>query len=196
MPIQFRCARCNEPLEVDDDLAEKMVRCPYCEAVVSVPASSTLQLEEVVTARAGGGPPPPPAIGLPPTAGAAAPRPTNTPLGNAALGCVAMVVICVFAALVYGFMQNPLAGLTSQPANIPSLRDQVRQQMENSSGDSVGAAISCGVMFFLVAGLAFGIAALVRREPGVWRGWTAVGVCGMGLACQVLAAIALVALTR
>ena len=38
MPINFTCA-CGEPLEVDDALAGRQARCPYCEAVVSVPAA-------------------------------------------------------------------------------------------------------------------------------------------------------------
>lgn len=39
MPINFNCS-CGEKLEVDDELAGRQVRCPYCEAVVSVPAAN------------------------------------------------------------------------------------------------------------------------------------------------------------
>lgn len=40
MPISFNCS-CGERLEVDDELAGKQARCPYCEAVVSVPAAGS-----------------------------------------------------------------------------------------------------------------------------------------------------------
>ena len=39
MPISFNCS-CGERLEVDDELAGRQARCPYCEAVVSVPPAA------------------------------------------------------------------------------------------------------------------------------------------------------------
>lgn len=39
MPISFNCS-CGEKLEVDDEFAGRQARCPYCEAVVSVPAAN------------------------------------------------------------------------------------------------------------------------------------------------------------
>lgn len=80
MAIRFRCGQCSQPIEVDDPLAGKLARCPYCTAVVNVPATSTLMEEPIATARplpplppggssspAGGGssgyPPPPPLPG-------------------------------------------------------------------------------------------------------------------------------------
>jgi hypothetical protein len=40
MPISFHCS-CGERLEVDDELAGRQARCPYCEAVVRVPAAGS-----------------------------------------------------------------------------------------------------------------------------------------------------------
>jgi len=40
MPISFNCS-CGERLEVDDELGGKQARCPYCEAVVNVPAAGS-----------------------------------------------------------------------------------------------------------------------------------------------------------
>jgi hypothetical protein len=39
MPIKFTCS-CGEKIEVDDELAGRQARCPYCEAVVDVPAAT------------------------------------------------------------------------------------------------------------------------------------------------------------
>jgi hypothetical protein len=39
MAINFNCS-CGETIEVDNELAGKQARCPYCEAVVNVPAAA------------------------------------------------------------------------------------------------------------------------------------------------------------
>lgn len=39
MPITFNCS-CGEKLEVDDDMAGRQVRCPYCEGIADVPAAA------------------------------------------------------------------------------------------------------------------------------------------------------------
>jgi hypothetical protein len=40
MAIQFFCAACHQPIEVDDDAANQSVTCPYCRKVVTAPFSS------------------------------------------------------------------------------------------------------------------------------------------------------------
>lgn len=42
MAIRFQCPSCAQPIEVDDDLASRMVACPYCRKTVTSPATSTL----------------------------------------------------------------------------------------------------------------------------------------------------------
>src|SRR5262245_51774779 len=42
MPIEFRCGQCNQLLRVPDDSAGKHARCPKCQALMTVPASSSL----------------------------------------------------------------------------------------------------------------------------------------------------------
>jgi len=50
-PIRFQCQSCSQPLEVDEEWAEKTVACPYCKATVTAPAESTLtNLEQIHTA--------------------------------------------------------------------------------------------------------------------------------------------------
>jgi RsiW-degrading membrane proteinase PrsW (M82 family) len=38
MPIRVNCSTCNKPLKVADKFAGKRIRCPGCQAIVSVPA--------------------------------------------------------------------------------------------------------------------------------------------------------------
>ena len=42
MAIRFQCAACGQPIEVDDDLAESVVGCPYCHKTVTAPVQSML----------------------------------------------------------------------------------------------------------------------------------------------------------
>ena len=42
MAIRFQCPACFQPIEVDDDLASRVVACPYCRKTISAPAASTL----------------------------------------------------------------------------------------------------------------------------------------------------------
>ncbi|MCB9853011.1 MAG: hypothetical protein H6819_07940 [Phycisphaerales bacterium] len=42
MAIQFSCESCRQPIEVDDEAANLRACCPYCQAIVQVPASSDL----------------------------------------------------------------------------------------------------------------------------------------------------------
>lgn len=42
MAIRFQCPSCAQPIEVDDDLASRLVACPYCRKTVTAPATSTL----------------------------------------------------------------------------------------------------------------------------------------------------------
>jgi hypothetical protein len=39
MPITFTCS-CGEKIEVDDDMAGRQVRCPYCEGIADVPVAA------------------------------------------------------------------------------------------------------------------------------------------------------------
>ncbi len=42
MAIQFRCTGCGQPIEVDDEFADRMVGCPFCKTTVQAPATGRL----------------------------------------------------------------------------------------------------------------------------------------------------------
>ena len=44
MAIQFPCPSCNQPIEVDEEWANRPVACPYCRLQVAAPARSTLEV--------------------------------------------------------------------------------------------------------------------------------------------------------
>lgn len=43
MAIRFQCGSCDQPIEVDDEWASKVVACPYCHKTVTAPAKSTMR---------------------------------------------------------------------------------------------------------------------------------------------------------
>jgi len=40
--IRFQCGACSQPIEVDDEWAQKAVACPYCRKTITAPSESTL----------------------------------------------------------------------------------------------------------------------------------------------------------
>lgn len=46
MAIQFPCPSCNQPIEVDEEWANRPVACPYCRLQVAAPARSTLEASD------------------------------------------------------------------------------------------------------------------------------------------------------
>ncbi len=42
MAIRFQCAACSQPIEVDDEWAQRAVACPYCRKTITAPSESTL----------------------------------------------------------------------------------------------------------------------------------------------------------
>ncbi len=43
MAIQFACPGCQQPIEVDDEWAQRQVACPYCRRTITAPAASTIE---------------------------------------------------------------------------------------------------------------------------------------------------------
>lgn len=70
MAIQFRCAACQQPIEVDDQYANQSAECPYCRKVITVPGISTLADQPPAAARPSAAMPPV----APPPPGALAPH--------------------------------------------------------------------------------------------------------------------------
>jgi len=53
MAIRFKCGACFQPIEIDDEWAQKTVACPFCRKTVTAPAQSTLDdLSQIPTASA------------------------------------------------------------------------------------------------------------------------------------------------
>ena len=184
MSIQFCCTQCGQPIEVDDEHAEKSAVCPYCRHMVAVPVGSTYRPETAVTARpvdaareTAAEPLSASAAGAPPLGG----RPAILPpprlraaytFGSYALVCTGLGLILFVSAMIV--VQRLLPKLGTLPA-----AGQKPEDLENyfrAAGAQIPpwlVTLEFGSMLFMLAGLALGIVSLTQARTN-WRGLTAV----------------------
>ncbi|HNQ22997.1 MAG TPA: hypothetical protein PKK06_07880 [Phycisphaerae bacterium] len=114
MVIRFPCGACGQPIEVDDEWAQKPVGCPYCRKTVTAPAASTFEVGTAVPmarpaseppAMGTFGPTSAPAWGAPMPLTALAPASANT------IAVVALILACTALSLLVlgGFLALPHA---------------------------------------------------------------------------------------
>ncbi len=154
MAIQFACAACQQPIEVDDAWANQTVSCPYCRRVVLAPAQSTLQLDMVPPASkpgmAGTAPgsgdftamPPPPPRDYPLGAGqrtsatvgaATVGPPAGNALGNwsVVLGVLAWVGLIAAAAVLMPTLKEIMDSVaTSMPTGTSIPQHELNQRLQ------------------------------------------------------------------
>jgi hypothetical protein len=193
MPIQFCCAQCGQPIEVDDEHAGQTATCPYCRHVMSIPQQSTYQPEAAVAARALGGsagewaPAGGPTAELPPAPGrrpAVVPAPRQRAartLGSFALLCALLALLLMGAgglrALSIAVRSGKLA-----PASTPTPAD-ITELQQQAAKDPWVAGPQLGATLFALVGLVLAIASLVQATTGNWRGLTAGIICGLFFLC-------------
>ncbi len=185
MAIRFRCKQCQEPIEVDEELAEKLARCPFCQTVVTVPGRSEVEIDEVATARpvepASGGLPPVPAANVPLHVG---PRPmTYAQHGAVAYGNYSLIATALFItltvamAVILAIELSHIQAGSSQPTQPPSFAEATEMLEDVRNRKPWISALPMGGLFFALIGLVFGIISL-SKWVGSWRGWVAVTICG------------------
>lgn len=183
MAIQFVCAGCKQPIEVDAEWANQTIMCPYCRFVQTAPAESTFKPEAVHPAA----PVQPGGFGMsapPPPSGAAVyvPQPyvpQGNPLGKASLilGVLAwlfLVVSIMAASPLFREMAGTLQPyLTSQPT-AQAQRELTREfeeriQKEMMNNPAFQSRALQATLFILAAevcgltGVILSIVALFRR---------------------------------
>lgn len=192
MAIRFRCAQCKQPIEVDEELANQMARCPFCESVINVPPRSELDPQTVATARPAANDVPPPPAGLPQydaNFGVAATTPVVTKpskYGKVALTCAVLMAMCVAGTMIRGTQLQPATNATSQPS---SLGEMMEQMQGATMDDPTYVAISLGALFFSLTAVGLGLIALARKERPTWPAWVGIGSGAPFLLCQCIAGI-------
>lgn len=180
MAIQFRCTGCSQPIEVDDEHVGRMAACPYCRRVVTIPPSSTLEPQVVVTAR-----------GLSDVQATLPPAidPARTyaqqqaaSYGNFAMICTALTLALCGVFVVRTFTIATQSGIV-RPGAAPTADDQKRL-MELAGRDAWIIGPVYGALFFSLFGLGLGIASIRRSAQSNWRGILACVLCGLYVLCQ------------
>lgn len=201
MPIQFRCAGCSQPIEVDNQFAGKSAQCPYCQRVITVPAETTLDAVPPIPARpaAGTGTPPPIPIAPPPFPGIGGtnlPESVATPrslhadpredsargFGNFALIFVGLALALLIAQVIFS-----VAGLTSEMARLGTTNptpEQMQGIMQKLAMEKpLLAAFGVGSLFFGMLGLILGAVSWRQWPASNWRAWLSMGVGGLFMLC-------------
>ncbi|GMU83868.1 MAG: hypothetical protein AMXMBFR47_37380 [Planctomycetota bacterium] len=196
MAIQFACAGCRNPIEVDDVFAGKAAQCPYCNRVVTVPMESTLSSDDSVPiARPGTPPPPPPGdypaqpLPLPPLHvgyTTTLKQKSAATYGNVALFCAATMVVMLgvfFYLVVALYMQLLPPGAMTQPTVFDQAEFE-KKLMELVPSKPAIPMTYLGSIFFALGGLIFAIVSLRASRDANWRAWLSLPVCGLWTLCQ------------
>ena len=198
MAIRFPCPACRQPIEVDDEWGNQSVGCPFCQKVVTAPASSSWRDDDIPVATPAGSAfgqaPPPPAnmspdgmqrpYGTAPQRGGLAPKALALSLSSVALAIIGWVAF-------FGIMLGMLEGrLTADPT--PEEFRQVQKELMDDMMEtgqlprsSVGTFATilgtcCGF-----AGLALGAKSLIRQERRRGMAITACVISTFFLCCQM-----------
>lgn len=197
MPIRFRCASCGQPIEVDDEHAQRLVACPYCRKTITAPAQSTLPDSETVPTAS-------PLRGLHPMPGGQFPLPpvsVYSPGGSTnKLAVVAFVLACsligwLIAATVIA--SNHLLELEEIAKEIGpggTMQDQWRVMLDfadRQGGEFPTWFVAIGLIYLLamVTWLAALVCALiaVRRIPRRGLATAALVICALSFGLVLLA---------
>ncbi len=165
MAIQFTCPSCGRPIEVDDELANQLVTCPFCRKSASAPTASNLTGTSEAT--------------IAPPGQMAGPSAPSSPLTNKfswiALGCVGVTAICWIVLLMMA------ASIVSEMGNIDDPQEMNRRMLEEAQDRPGLQGLSIiGTCAGPIMSLAFAIIALVKRTPPRWPAVVALCVVGGG----------------
>ncbi len=180
MSIQFYCPSCRRPIEVDDEAANQMVLCPYCNATNRAPASSNFELHSA-TAVPGA----PAAIPAQPPAIEYAPKTTScrpARFGWVALAFAIASIICTF---VYITSVIPVLQPPGPNVDFEAMHKEILKLHQDRPWLTVVDLI---MMVSPFASLALGIVGLAMREKPRWPAIAALclsGACTLAFCASV-----------
>lgn len=191
MAIQFGCENCRQPIEVDDEAAGRQAQCPYCRAIVQVPAfsdatisgiaSPTRQQATLQTAL-----PVPHRQGAPRTIGPDRSRPDGP--HSATLGFMALSTVIIAGVLFIVFAVTMFLA-TSEVINpagpIPKMDRVIEVQTEIVESKPWLGIVLLFVRLLGFTSVGLAIASFMRRERPRWPAMAVMAVFGAML-CMTL----------
>lgn len=181
MAIQFFCSGCGQPIEVDDNLANLAVTCPYCRKVVTTPAATTLAAAPTVPVT----PFSPAAVPEPPPYAAVAASRKKAVLGWIAFACALLMI--AFSSYTLQAFGSLTQGLNLQPKGQQETEDfkkTLKERAQDSPGLQIGVCAGWG--FFPLAAVVCGIIGLVRREQPRWPAIASLVLFGLAIALNCM----------
>ncbi len=121
MAIRFQCSGCSQPIEVDDEWAEKTVACPYCRRTITAPAESTLPDPNEI-----------PIASPTATAESAQPPPASYPPSGPDTNRIAVVAL-VLACLVLVLLGLGVTVAASHSLEFTQLQEELEASREGSA---------------------------------------------------------------
>ncbi len=186
MAIQFQCAGCGQPIEVDDEAANQQASCPYCDQIVRVP-----------DAGAADSPVPPPPFGHAAPPLTALPAPTRQVTGmtpatsaqgpRAPLGFIALALfVLAVGAYVWGAVethryQTQQLGADPTQIDMDQMMELARQMMQDKPWAIAAPFVS---MCLGLLSVVLCIGSIARRERPVWPAAVVITGC-VGAFCLV-----------
>lgn len=172
MAIRFQCGGCSQPIEVDDEWANKNVACPYCHKTIMAPPESTLgDLSRIPTASplsfpGGAGP----GMGAPsgpfPAASPLIYHPNTLAIVAFALACVVLLLLFTVGGLASSHeleiqsFQERVWGLQREGKGLLAATQQATAELYGEHGGMPPRWMMVSGLIELAAGLAW-IATLV-----------------------------------
>lgn len=171
MAIQFQCAACGQPIEVDDEMAHQAVTCPYCRKVVTAPQVSDPTIHAAAPpARAPEAPEGPfssfPLPATPPAPALESNRVGYVALGFASVSLILLAVYCGGMLKITYEMIAPLGPNPSQEQVQKVMQEQLPKKMEAQRGLNALMLLSIGL--FPLAGISCAVVSLVQRRTPRW----------------------------
>lgn len=170
MAIQFMCAACGQPIEVDDEMANQAVTCPYCRKVVTAPLVSEHQtLHDPGAAR-------PTGVTSSPAMHPPVPVATGTNiLSWLSLACISGSLICF--AVFAGFVLSIAKDHDLQKMQQAEFNKILQEEMIERTGVQFAGVL--GFCVFPPLGVVLAIIALVKRTPPKWPAITTLSLSGL-----------------
>ena len=185
MAIRFQCSACSQPIEVDEEWAQRLVACPYCRKTITTPAETAqVDLAEIPTASPLGHADVTLADFALPQQSAELPALPSNQLAKVAFGlaCAVLVFVCLYGVLgsIHRLELEPLL----QPDRTFAEQMEAFQDYAASRGGNLPAWLVGMSLLSFSAGLAW-LATLVCgiisvRRP-VNRSWAVAALIIAGL---------------
>lgn len=171
MAIQFFCPGCRQPIEVDQELANLAVTCPYCRKVVTAPEATDPVVTDAATARG------PTAAQSPSIPGSPPPmirQPGTGKLGFFALACLTFSIVAI--SVLFSSMKAVIDQIPQSEQTPKEINRVMAEEMNARPGlVKITFAGFCAVPI----GAVCAVIALVKKNQPRWPAITTLVVVGL-----------------